>query len=278
MKEQISRISNKLTKTRVLAKKAELKRHIPETRQLSQRVLQAMLQNHQMVYIKPCCGSLGEGVIRVEQRILRSGSGAGGSEADSGTTRSYRYQAGTRISTFSNYTEAYEALLTETRGRAYLVQKGIRLLTYGGRPFDIRVMVQRNPQGEWEATGAAGRVAHPHKVVTNGSQGGTIYPVETLLKAYTRSGKRKPLLAQMHRLGVKCAIQLSSAYPGLKEIGVDLALDRRLIPWILEVNTAPDPCPFTKLKDTRMLDRIVRYGKAYGRTYKLKCMKAKRGV
>lgn len=275
MKEQISRISNKLTKTRVLAKKAELKRHIPETRQLSRKILQAMLQNHQMVYIKPCCGSLGEGVIRVE---LRSGSEAGGSEADSGTTRSYRYQAGTRISTFSNYNEAYQALLAETRGRAYLVQKGIRLLTYGGRPFDIRVMVQRNPQGEWEATGAAGRVAHPQKVVTNGSQGGTIYPVETLLKAYTRLGKRSELLAKLNWLGVKCAIQLSSAYPGLKEIGLDLALDQRLTPWILEVNTAPDPCPFTKLKDTRMLERIVRYGKAYGRTYKLKCMKAKRGV
>lgn len=82
----------------------------------------------------------------------------------------------------------------------------------------------------------------------------------------------------MYKLGVKCALQLSSAYPGLKEIGLDLALDRRLTPWILEVNTAPDPCPFTKLKDTRMLDRIVRYGTAYGRTYKLKCMKAKRGV
>ncbi|MEK3876972.1 YheC/YheD family protein [Paenibacillus sp. FSL M7-0420] len=278
MKEQISRISNKLTKTTVLAKKSELKRHIPETRQLSRRVLQAMLQNHQMVYIKPCCGSLGEGVIRVEQRMLRSSSGAGGSGTDSGTRRSYRYQAGTRIRTFGNYNEAYQALLAETRGRSYLVQKGIRLLTYGGRPFDIRVMVQRNLQGEWEATGAAGRVAHPQKVVTNGSQGGTIYPVETLLKAYTRSEKSSELLAQMYKLGVKCALQLSSAYPGLKEIGLDLALDRRLTPWILEVNTAPDPCPFTKLKDTRMLDRIVRYGTAYGRTYKLKCMKAKRGI
>ncbi|MFD2877285.1 YheC/YheD family protein [Paenibacillus rhizoplanae] len=109
-------------------------------------------------------------------------------------------------------------------------------------------MVQRNPQGEWEATGAAGRVAHPQKVVTNGSQGGTIYPVETLLKAYTRSGKRKPLLAQMYRLGVKCAIQLSSAYPGLKEIGLDLALDRRLTPWILEVNTAPRSLPVHQAK------------------------------
>ncbi|QQZ64270.1 YheC/YheD family protein [Paenibacillus sonchi] len=159
-----------------------------------------------------------------------------------------------------------------------MVQKGIRLLLHKGRPFDIRVMVQRNLKGQWEATGVAGRVAHPLKVVTNGSQGGTIYPVEVLLRPYTSPEKRTALIAAMHDIGVKSARQLSTAYPGLQEIGVDLALDRHLKPWILEVNTAPDPCPFTKLKDRRMINRIVQYGKAYGRIYHLKCMKAKQGV
>lgn len=278
MNKQISRISNKLMKTRVLAESKNLKRHIPATRKMSHGVLHAMLQKYQMVYIKPCCGSLGEGVIRVEQRTHHSRSSSRGRDSIVTQKCTYRYQAGTRVSTFTDYDKAYQAIMEETGGKSYLVQKGIRLLTYGGRPFDIRVMVQRNLKGEWEATGAAGRVAHPEKVVTNGSQGGTIYPVEELLRAYTRPEKRSALIIQMNKLGVKSAIQLSSAYPALNEIGVDLALDRRLTPWILEVNTAPDPCPFTKLKDTRMLERIVRYGKAYGRTYNLKCMKAKRGM
>ncbi|MNC18497.1 hypothetical protein D3C75_663990 [compost metagenome] len=90
--------------------------------------------------------------------------------------------------------------------------------------------------------------------------------------------KRTALIAAMNRLGVKAAVQLSGSYPGLREIGVDIALDKGLHPWILEVNTFPDPCPFTKLPDSRMLRRIVRYGKAYGRVYNLKCMKAKRGM
>lgn len=278
MNKQISRISNKLTKTRVLAEKPELKRHIPDTRRMSRSVLHAMLQKYQMLYIKPCCGSLGEGVIRVEQRTHTSRGSSGGRDSIVTHKCTYRYQAGTRVSTFSDYDKAYQAIMEETGGKSYLVQKGIRLLTYGGRPFDIRVMVQRNLQGKWEATGAAGRVAHPQKVVTNGSQGGTIYPVEELLSVHTRPEKRSALITQLNELGVKSARQLSSAYPALNEIGVDLALDRRLTPWILEVNTAPDPCPFTKLKDTCMLERIVRYGKAYGRTYNLKCMKAKRGM
>ncbi|WP_209445715.1 YheC/YheD family protein, partial [Paenibacillus etheri] len=156
MMMQISRISNKLTKTRVLVRNQELNKHIPLTRKMDKNILNEMLQKYKMVYIKPCCGSLGQGVIRV--KLARA---------------QYSYQSGTHVHKFSNYDMAYRAILREAQGKSYLVQKGIRLLVYDGRPFDIRVMVQRNSKGGWEATGVAGRVAHPRKVVTNGSQGGT---------------------------------------------------------------------------------------------------------
>lgn len=288
MKEKaVSRISDKLTKTRVLVKSPELRKHIPVTRRMGKSSLREMLQKYGMVYIKPCCGSLGQGVIRIEgpagsgETGVSGETGASGEEHTPGASErgeQYRYQAGTQVSSVTGYDKLYRAIAGETQGKPYLVQKGIRLLTYDGRPYDIRVMVQKSPKGQWEATGIAGRVAHPRKVVTNGSQGGTIYPVEVLLKAYTSMNKQAALIAAMKRLGVKAAKQLSSSYPGLREIGVDIALDKGLHPWILEVNTFPDPCPFTKLPDDRMLRRIVRYGKAYGRIYNLKCMKAKRGM
>ncbi|MEK4104522.1 YheC/YheD family protein [Paenibacillus sp. FSL R10-2791] len=268
MKEPIRRISNKLTKTRVLLRKQELRKYIPVTKKMNKNVLYEMLQKHKMVYIKPCCGSLGQGVIRIER-----------SQDHSSKKRpAYSYQSGTHKHTFSDYEMAYRAISSETQGKSYLVQKGIWLLVYEGRPFDIRVMVQRNLKGGWEATGIAGRVAHPRKVVTNGSQGGTIYPVEVLLESYTNVENSSALIRSMQQIGVNSARQLSTAYPGLQEIGVDIALDRRLKPWILEVNTAPDPCPFTKLNDTIMIERIVKYAKAYGRTYNLKCMKSKQGM
>lgn len=67
MKEPIRRISNKLTKTRVLLRKQELRKYIPITKKMNKNVLYEMLQKHKMVYIKPCCGSLGQGVIRIER-------------------------------------------------------------------------------------------------------------------------------------------------------------------------------------------------------------------
>lgn len=78
MKKQISRISSKLTKTRVLAEKPELKRHIPDTRRMSRSVLHAMLQKYQMVYIKPCCGSLGEGLSGLNRGHLQAGAALAG--------------------------------------------------------------------------------------------------------------------------------------------------------------------------------------------------------
>lgn len=273
MKKPISRISNKLTKTRVLVGSQAIRTHIPPTRKMNKDILYEMLQKHHMVYIKPCCGSLGQGVMRIEKTSRNKDDGDTGGEQIE-----YSYQAGTDICKFSNYDVAYRSIVSRTHKKPYLVQQGIRLLVYEGRPFDIRVMVQRNSKRQWEATGIVGRVAHPLKVVTNGSQGGSIYPVEELLKAYTNTEKCSALIRAMKDIGVKSARQLSTSYPGLQEIGVDIALDRRLKPWILEVNTAPDPCPFTKLNDTRMIKRIVKYAQAYGRTYNLKCTKSKQGM
>jgi hypothetical protein len=266
MNTQDRHISSKLIKAKALSGRKDLVSHLPRTRKMNKDVLLAMLGQYGMVYIKPYCGSLGQGVIRVERLTTRGG----GAE--------FRYQAGVKVHKFTAYEAAYQAILKETGGKSYLVQKGIRLLRYEGRPFDIRVMVQRNLKGQWEASGIAGRVAHPQKVVTNGSQGGTIFPVELLLRGYTDEGRRRVLIKSLESLGVRAAKQLNAVFPHIQEFGVDIALDRNLKPWILEVNTRPDPCPFTKLKDRTMINRIVRYGKAHGCTYSLKCNKSKQGV
>lgn len=264
MKKHRRTVADKWAKSEVMRRDSVLKNHLPEAEMMTRKSLRKMLKQWGMVYVKPIRGGQGRGVMRVE--------------LDEEGFRPYSYQLGEKKLDFFTYKAAYRSILRDSKRKAYLVQKGIRLLRHKGRPFDIRLVVQQSPHGAWEATGTLGRVAHPRKIVTNGSQGGTIYPTGYLLRRYMSAPVRRRMLNGMDKLGVLTAMKLHQTYPGIKELGVDLALDRELKPWILEVNTLPDPCPFLLLEDQSMLRKIVRYGKAYGKTYKLNCKKAKRGV
>ncbi|WP_308637385.1 YheC/YheD family protein [Paenibacillus silvisoli] len=256
----IEAVSSKLVKTRVLLGSKTLSKYVPATRAFSPRRLLAMLRQHGMVYVKPNTGSQGNGVIRVE-RTKRG---------------TYRYQSGTAISRFKTFRAMRISLQRQISGRRYLIQKGIHVLRLDGRPFDFRIMIQKNPSRQWACTGTAGRVAHPGKIVSNGSQGGTIYTAAALVKPIAGGKRFIRLQRSMNRLALATAAQFGRAYPAMNELGLDLAVDRKLKPWILEVNTRPDPCPFTKLDNPRIIRRIVRYAKAYGRTYCLTCSKAKK--
>ncbi|WP_338130749.1 YheC/YheD family protein [Cohnella ginsengisoli] len=146
-------------------------------------------------------------------------------------------------------------------------QQGIELLKQDGRRFDFRVMVQMNPAGQWETTGIIGRLAHPRKIVTNYHAGGTPLPMETLMKTHLEKAGRtsRGYRRELSKLGVDVALVLGKRFPGLKEIGIDVAVDTALKPWILEVNTLPDPYIFLRLPDRGVYRRIRKYAIAYGR-------------
>ena len=105
-------------------------------------------------------------------------------------------------------------------------------------------MIQRSPSGKWVCTGTAARVAHPQKAVTNGSQGGTIYSPYDLLEPKFGVDATSILMHKMEQIAYLTSVQLGRAYPAMNELGIDIAVDRKLKPWILEVNTRPDPLSF----------------------------------
>lgn len=252
-------IASKLTKTRIVLRNKKLHKYVPPTYPFNQKRLSAMLARYGMVYVKPDAGSLGIGVMRVEK--------------NGGT---YRYQSGVRTFTFPTFEKLYQSIQSRCSSKRYLIQKGVHVLRHKGNPFDFRVMIQKKPSGGWECTGTAGRVAHPLKAVTNGSQGGTIFKANLLIEPKYGTEATTSLLQKMEQIAQLTAAQFSCSYPAMNELGLDIAIDRRLNPWILEVNTHPDPCPFTKLEDKAIIRKIVRYAKAYGRRYCLTCSKAKK--
>ncbi len=91
----------------------------------------------------------------------------------------------------------------------------------------------------WVATGLAGRVADPARIVTNYHNGGTLEAVEKLLAPYIDGQSREQYIRDLKTLGYDTAKQLSVRFPGLREIGVDVALDRELKPGYWKSTRSP---------------------------------------
>ncbi|MFD1954670.1 YheC/YheD family protein [Paenibacillus thailandensis] len=252
----IQRVRSKWAKTVVLLQSEQLRGYIPVTKKFSESSLQTALNQFGMIYVKPVNGTFGKHVIRVEQHNPDTG-------------RSFTFQEGTRLVACRSFEELYRELRRRIQGRPFLVQQGIELLRHAGRRFDLRVMVQKNGS-QWETTGIIGRLAHPRRIVTNYHSGGTPMDHHILMSGHLSEAEQLDFDSKLRKLGVLVAEQLQAAYPGLKEIGIDIAVDTGRKPWILEVNTLPDPFIFRKLKDKAVFSKIYRYAAAYGRFRKRK--------
>ncbi|WP_186445653.1 YheC/YheD family protein [Paenibacillus cremeus] len=244
--------NTKLGNTKHLISNVALRKHYPETHMATAKQVQRMLERYRMVYVKPNVGTGGHGVMKAE-RLTRSGK------------MKYRFKLGTMERQFTTYPAFYAALRHAFRGRSYVVQRGIRMLTYRKRPFDIRIMVQLNRSGRWTHTGTIGRLAHPKRIVTNYHSGGTPLPLERLMRPYLRGARMTRFARRIAALGVRTALHMQQGYPRLKEAGVDVGVDRKLRPWIFEVNFRPDPFIFLKLGKPAVFRRIIDLTRYHGR-------------
>lgn len=233
-----------------------LRPYIPDTRKYSFEHLQEMIGLYDMIYIKPDHGTYGVGVMSAEVYT---------NDLEPDIVSQYKLRYGVHCNTYSTIDELHTAISDKIGHKLYLIQKGIYMLTYRRRKFDLRVLVQKTPNQNWETTGFIGRIAARGKIITNHHGGGEIMTIEDLLGPYLLPKEFVELYKEMKSIGVQTASALSRKYPNLKEIGLDLAIDEQFRPWILEVNTLPALFPFKTLQDKEIYKKIRRYAVSYGR-------------
>ena len=170
-----------------------------------------------------------------------------------------------RSKEYASYEELLAAVDGLTASAAYIVQQGIQMLTHDGNPFDTRIMVQKSRSGRWETTGYLAKVGAPQQIVTNFHSGGTPQELRPILSRHMTRNEALLYESRLCRLGEQVAVHYYRSFPGLTEVGLDVAIDRDLRPWILEVNTRPLADLFKKLKDKSMYRTMLRYARRNGR-------------
>ncbi|GAB6990939.1 YheC/YheD family protein [Paenibacillus pini] len=271
----IQRISSKWAKTKVLLRSQQVSAFIPLTLKYSQDALSNLLVDHTLVYIKPDKGTYGNGVMCVDRFDQEAAVDSSSRRSKLSQTSPYRLRYQTVTEYCRTIDELHSRITAQTKNNLYLIQQGIVLLQYHGRSFDLRILTQKTPYGTWETTGIIGRVAAKNKIVTNYHNGGTVGKLNELLAEHATPAEIARLERKLYDLGEWTAQQMQKEYPRLKEIGLDIALDENLYPWILEVNTLPAIFPFKKFfKDKNVYQRIEKYAIAYGRLSPKKNIKA----
>jgi len=233
---------NKWRVYQMLNANADLQSYLPETRLLNLANLEVMLAKYPVLYLKPANGSLGRGIIKVTRiEIGKINYTLYGQERQHGRA------------------DSPADLLKRTQSRhkkkAYIVQQGIDFIKYQDSAFDIRIIFQKNGEGQWKISKKFVRLAPQGSSISNLSSGGSVEVSKIVLNNLFK--QNKTLIAaknnEMKKLCEDVAGSLEKANQSiLGELGLDIGIDKRGRLWLIEVNSKP-----RKTTETEMSQNIV---------------------
>jgi hypothetical protein len=197
--------------------------HLPDTISASKKHLIKMMEKHQELIVKPNSGSLGGGIVKVT-RI-----------SDVAWEMSYNDKKSGECKKEVFLKDGFPPLLEKkVLNKRYIIQQRIPLATYQGRPFDMRVSVQRNGTGEWQVTGIVGKVARTDGFVTNVAKGGSCKSLEILLRESRKVFE--DVYHAIEELSLNIVKELSIQFPHLADVGLDVGITEEGFPMFIECN------------------------------------------
>ncbi|TXC92804.1 hypothetical protein FS935_00970 [Metabacillus litoralis] len=215
-----------------------ISKHLPSTHIFSNNQdFIRFLHEEKKIILKPVDLSRGRGIFILEENENREGYVL------------YDYRKKYRIRHLIQDEKILMEMLDnlEICKQQYLYQTYISLLKVNERPFDVRVVMQKNKRMEWDCTGIECRVAGENEELTNIARGGFAMTLEEVIRK-----SNKPLsYASIHQKVIEvchnfCLVMTKHAQH-YAEFGIDIALDEEGYPWILEANIFPSFKGFKKM-------------------------------
>ncbi len=213
----------KLKIHRLLMENPAIRHHFPETMEVTKQGIQEMLEKYREIILKPDMSSVGRGIMKIERLA----------DGFIWTFRHPKTKQWKKVFFREQPPRLLHSILQKER---YLIQQRLPLASFMGRPFDLRVSVQRDNSGEWKITGIVGKVARPGHFLTNAAQGGSMYPLSVILKQFPHLSPGQ-VLEDIHRFALQVAADLQIHLPGLADIGLDICLTEEGLPMFIECNS-----------------------------------------
>ncbi|MEL3971787.1 YheC/YheD family protein [Rossellomorea oryzaecorticis] len=120
----------------------------------------------------------------------------------------------------------------------FIAQKRIHNRTDGDTPFDIRILMNKNKNGEWREFQRAVREGSEGGILTNISRGGSYFSQDDWERRHPKAdwtfikNELNDILAGLPHV-------LEQYFSPLFELGIDVILDRDSSLWILDINSKP---------------------------------------
>jgi len=214
---------------------------LPDTRLYTgSRHLGNMLAERESgVFLKPLSGTHGK---RTLHAFMLRGGGLGIRGRD-GNNQAFRYE-------FIHSEEGCQWIHRFIGPRRYLMQPYLQLTSRSGRPFDVRVLMQKNGRGLWEHTGMAVRLGIQGSLTSNLHGGATAVPLRSFLEEEYGSSAA----AIRRQLAEEAALLpplLEAACGRLGELGLDFGIDGGGRITLLEANSKPGRTVFRLTGDCR---------------------------
>ncbi|PRS07920.1 endospore coat-associated protein [Bacillus atrophaeus] len=187
--------------------------------------IDALCKSFETVYIKPANGALGTGIYQLTQ-------------SEKGLTVKHTNEEKSFTSIEYPDSSAFLAAFEKEHDAAsFLVQQGIDLIEFQGRPADFRVHTNKNASGKWDVTAIAVKISGKNSITTHLSNGGT---VKTLAELYDDPKERADMIRKLSVAALTVSRVLNEHIEGfIGEIGFDLGIDQAGKVWMFEANSRP---------------------------------------
>ncbi|MBS4171878.1 YheC/YheD family protein [Bacillus sp. FJAT-49736] len=210
-----------------LEKVSQLQAFLPKTSLFDPILFPVWMNQHKDLFLKPVNGSQGHGIIHVflENNVIFI-------ERTNSPTPSKH--------PFKSVSLAAVSIQKWMMKKSYIMQETIPLITDENKKIDFRFLCHKINLHEWKITSAVARISGDDQFVSNIAQGGVLAkPLEILSNHFARE-KAVLIYKLMKDLALEVSNIIGQSIDGFfAELGIDIGVDVKGNPWLIEVNSKP---------------------------------------